>query len=48
MSQFDPQELQEKYEKWHKLHQQIQEAQEKWLEASKLLSELQAYYQSGQ
>ncbi|WP_372844238.1 DUF4298 domain-containing protein [Psychrobacter sp.] len=48
MKNYDVQALQEKYERWHELHEQIQNTQEKWLEANALLLELQEYYQSEQ
>ena len=48
MKEFDPQALQEKYERWHALHQKTEEAQAQWLEAGELMAELQEYYQSEQ
>ncbi|WP_222565721.1 DUF4298 domain-containing protein [Novilysobacter antarcticus] len=46
MPQYDPQALQQKYERWRELHRQQEQAQAQWLEAEALLHELQAYYQS--
>ncbi len=48
MPQYDPQAMQQKYERWRHLHRQQEEAQKQWLEAQALLHELQAYYQSPQ
>ena len=48
MSQYDPQALQQKYERWRELRRRQEEAQTQWLEAEALLHELQAYYQSVQ
>lgn len=48
MKKFDPQALQEKYERWHTLHQKTEEAQAQWQEAGELLVALQQYYQSEQ
>ena len=48
MKTFDPQTLQEKYERWYALHQKTEEAQAQWQEAGKLMAELQEYYQSEQ
>ncbi|PNK60292.1 DUF4298 domain-containing protein [Psychrobacter sp. FDAARGOS_221] len=39
-----PQQLQQKYERWHSLYKKQLEAQEQWLEAEALKQELQAYY----
>lgn len=43
-SPYDPQQLQQKYERWHALYQKQLEAQEQWLEAEALRAELQGYY----
>lgn len=44
MNKYDPQDLQQKYERWSQLYQQQLEAQQQFLEAQKLFDELQAYY----
>ncbi|WP_220463665.1 DUF4298 domain-containing protein [Sediminihaliea albiluteola] len=48
MSQYDPQTLQQKYERWRELQRKQEQAQAEWLEAEGLLRELHAYYQSAQ
>lgn len=48
MPQYDPQALQQKYERWRELHRQQEQAQTQWLAAEALFHELQAYYQSAQ
>lgn len=48
MPRYDPQAMQQKYERWRQLHRQQEQAQKQWLEAQALLHELQAYYQSPQ
>lgn len=48
MSQYDPQTLQQKYERWRELRRQQEQAQTQWLEAEALVHELQTYYQSAQ
>lgn len=44
MTNYDPQDLQQKYERWSQLYQQQLEAQQQFLEAEKLFDELQGYY----
>ncbi len=44
MTNYDPQDLQQKYERWSQLYQQQLEAQQQFLEAENLFNELQAYY----
>ena len=44
MADYNPQELQQKYEEWCELHRKQLEAQQQFLEAEKLFDELQAYY----
>lgn len=48
MRQYDPQTLQQKYERWRELHRKQEQAQAEWLEAERLLHQLHAYYQSAQ
>lgn len=48
MSQYDPQQLQQKFERWCELHREQVEAQQRFVEAEALYSELQAYYQDPQ
>lgn len=48
MARYDPQTLQQKYERWRELHRKQEEAQTQWLEAEALLHELKAYYQTAQ
>lgn len=48
MKNSDPQDLQQKYERWSQLYQQQLEAQQQFLEAEKLFDELQGYYLSPQ
>ena len=48
MSKYDPQQLQQKFEQWHKLRLEQLEAQKNWLEAEALYSELKEYYLSPQ
>ena len=44
MPNYNPQELQQKYEQWCKLHRQQLEAQQQFLQAETLLNELKDYY----
>ncbi len=44
MTEYNPQELQQKYEQWCKLHRQQVEAQQQFLQAEALLNELKTYY----
>ncbi|WP_367104589.1 DUF4298 domain-containing protein [uncultured Psychrobacter sp.] len=44
MSQYNPQEMQRKYEEWCQLYRQQLEAQEQFVQAEKLLRELKDYY----
>ncbi|WP_367108468.1 DUF4298 domain-containing protein [uncultured Psychrobacter sp.] len=44
MSQYNPQEMQRKYEEWCQLYCQQLEAQEQFVQAEKLLRELKDYY----
>lgn len=48
MSQYDPQQLQQKFERWSELYQEQLQAQQRFQEAEALYAELQAYYQSPQ
>ena len=48
MSQYNPQQLQQKFERWSELHQEQLQAQQRFKEAEALYTELQAYYQSPQ
>lgn len=48
MSQYNPQQLQQKFERWCELHREQVEAQQSFVEAEALYSELQAYYQDPQ
>lgn len=48
MTKHNPQELQQKYEKWRDLYHQQAEAQKQWLEAEALFDQLTMYYQSPQ
>ena len=48
MTQYNPQDLQQQYEQWHRLYKRQLNAQKEWLEADALRKELQAYYQSPQ
>ena len=44
MSQYDPQQLQQKFERWRELHQEQLQAQKSFIEAEALYAELQQYY----
>ena len=44
MTNYNPQELQQKYEEWCELHRKQLEAQEQFLQAETLLNELKDYY----
>jgi len=44
MTDYNPQELQQKYEEWCELHGKQLEAQEQFLQAETLLNELKDYY----
>ena len=44
MTDYNPQELQQKYEKWCELHRKQFEAQQQFLQAETLLNELKDYY----
>ena len=44
MTDYNPQELQQKYEQWCKLYRQQLEAQEQFAQAEALLNDLKAYY----
>ncbi len=44
MTDYNPQELQQKYEKWCELHRKQLEAQQQFLQAETLLNELKDYY----
>ena len=44
MTDYNPQELQQKYEQWCKLHRQQLEAQEQFLKAEALQNELNTTY----
>ena len=44
MPNYNPQELQQKYEQWCKLHRQQLEAQQQFLKAEALQNELKTYY----
>ncbi|KRG33783.1 MULTISPECIES: DUF4298 domain-containing protein [unclassified Psychrobacter] len=44
MPNYNPQELQQKYEQWCKLHRQQLEAQQQFLQAEALQNELKDYY----
>lgn len=44
----DPQQMQQKFERWHALQQKLLQAQQDWVEAEALLSEVQSYYLSPQ
>ena len=44
MTDYNPQELQQKYEEWCELHRKQLEAQQQFLQAETLLNELQDYY----
>ena len=44
MTNFNPQELQQKYEEWCELHRIQLEAQQQFLQAETLLNELKDYY----
>lgn len=48
MAKYNPQQLQQKFERWHQLYQQQLTAQQQWLEAQALYTELKQYYQSPQ
>lgn len=44
MTDYNPQELQQKYEEWCELHRKQLEAQQQFLQAETLLNELKDYY----
>ena len=44
MTNYNPQELQQKYEEWCELHRKQLEAQQQFLQAETLLNELKDYY----
>ena len=44
MTNYNPQELQQKYEEWCELHRKQFEAQQQFLQAETLLNELKDYY----
>jgi len=44
MTNYNPQELQQKYEEWCELHSKQLEAQQQFLQAETLLNELKDYY----
>ena len=44
MTDYNPQELQQKYEEWCELHRKQLEAQQQFLHAETLLNELKDYY----
>ena len=44
MTDYNPQEIQQKYEEWCELHRKQIEAQEQFLQAETLLNELKDYY----
>ena len=44
MTDYNPQEMQQKYEEWCELHRKQLEAQEQFLQAETLLNELKDYY----
>ena len=44
MTNYNPQELQQKYEEWCELHRKQLEAQQQFLQAEALLNELKDYY----
>ena len=44
MTNYNPQELQQKYEEWCELHRKQLEAQEQFVQAETLLNELKDYY----
>jgi hypothetical protein len=44
MTDYNPQELQQKYEEWCELHRKQLEAQQQFLQAATLLNELKDYY----
>ncbi|MGP5542657.1 DUF4298 domain-containing protein [Psychrobacter celer] len=44
MTDYNPQELQQKYEQWCKLYRQQLEAQEQFAQAAALLNDLKTYY----
>ncbi|MGP5177359.1 DUF4298 domain-containing protein [Psychrobacter aquimaris] len=48
MTNYNPQELQQKYEQWCKLHRQQLEAQQQFLQAEALLNDLKTYYLDSQ
>ena len=44
MTDYNPQEMQQKYEEWCELHRKQLEAQQQFLQAETLLNELKDYY----